>query len=128
MLETEMSRLTLDHYLAIHTVLRRYWLSGHPLFSRLTTREQWLLHDYFQPTKDWSDEDLLKYRRAITELRPSLPSQAGKVIASLDHPRPLHLTAPIGKGKQHTISMQAVVKPEISYDKFARALLRLAKQ
>ena len=125
--EAAMPRFNSHRYLAIHTVLHRFWLEDRAWFSRLTAREQWLLHDYFQPSKDWSDEDLVKYRARITELRPSLPSQAGKVIASLGQSRPPHLTRPTNRhGKQHTISMRAVVRPEIDHRKFAQALLRLA--
>ena len=136
-----MSRLTPKQYLRTHRQLRRFWLSDDRLYAELTPLEQWQLHDYFQPSKNLTDEELLAHREHITKERPSLPQQAGRALskfqawaAQLGLARVRRAKAPIamggrrgGKRRDRHLTVKAVVRPEIDLDKLARALLAVAK-
>lgn len=76
-----MPRLTTKSYLRTHDKLRKLWLKDLTLFSYVSPTDQWLLHDFFRPDKDWSDLELLQYREHITTQRPSLPHQAADQAA-----------------------------------------------
>lgn len=75
-----MPRLTAKDYLRTHDRLRRLWMHDTRLFAELTPTEQWRLHNFFKPDKDWSDLELLQHREAITAERPSLPHLAGRAL------------------------------------------------
>lgn len=75
-----MPRLTAKQYLRSHDQLRRLWLKNTVVFSYISPVEQWQLHDFFKPDRDWTDLRLLQHRDAITTSRPSLPHQAGRAL------------------------------------------------
>jgi len=136
-----MARLNDKQYLRTHKQLRRFWEHNNRLYAELTSLEQWQLHDYFQPSKDWPDEQLLEHRAAISAKRPSLPHQAGRALnkfhASAAHLavrriRAAHTPARVAAGSRkrgdRVITVKAVVRPEIDYKKLTQALIGLAKQ
>lgn len=132
-----MPRLTAKQYLKAHDQLRRFWLRDNRLFAELTPTEQWQLHDYFKPDKDWSDLELLAHREQISKERPSLPHQAGRALAKF-HDKAAHFAlgkvhrakhpvpAKIRKQGERNISLKAVVRPEIDAHKLTRAFVNLA--
>jgi hypothetical protein len=133
-----MPRLTPKQYLKAHDQLRRFWLHNDMVFGALSSAEQYQIHDYFQPSKDLSDLELLAHRDRITKERPSLPHQAGRALAKLRDAaavlsvRRLRMAkAPAGakvrrQGNRH-LTVRAVVKPEPDMQKLARALVMLAE-
>ena len=134
-----MPRLTTKNYLRAHDRLRKLWLQDIRLFAELTPTEQWHLHDFLKPDKDWSDLELLQHREAITKQRPSLPHQAGRALekfwsrsANLAVKRVRAAKVPAGPAKRtnlrdRKISVKAVARPEIDTKKLARAYIQLAR-
>lgn len=134
-----MPRLTTKNYLRTHDRLRGLWLHDIRLFAELTPTEQWQLHDFFRPDKDWSDLELLQYRDAIKAERPSLPHQAGRALekfwtlsANLAVRRVRAAKVPAGSAKRvrqqdRKFTVKAVARPEIDTQKLARAYIYLAR-
>jgi hypothetical protein len=134
-----MPRQTSATYYRIHKQLRHFWLDRDRLYAELSPTEQWLLHNYFQPSKDLTKEQLLVHRDEITKRRPGLPQQAGRAYAKFQSAaaawavhavRARHAAlAPAGRTKrgERLISVKAVVRPEPDYPKLARALLKMAE-
>lgn len=133
-----MSRLANEEYLYQRNRLRVSWFEhGGFAFARLNSQEQMDLHDYFAPSKDLSDEELIAHRVAIAEAFPSLPQKAGKayqeITAHLEQPKlpptPLPNRAARRRptrGPRHVI-VRTVRRPEVDVYKLSRALLALAK-
>jgi hypothetical protein len=128
-----MPRLTDRHYLKVHKQLKQYWCHLDIVYGYLTSTEQWQLHDYFQPSKDLSETELLQHRRGISNQRPNLPHQAGRALAKLQTRAAHHALQrvrlagqPAGKktsSKRHPgVRVLAVVKPEPDLERLARAL------
>jgi hypothetical protein len=133
-----MPRLTDQSYLRIHHQLRRFWLNNYIGYADLSSMEQWSLHDYFQPSKDLTDAELLEHRAAITAERPSLPARAGKAYHTLipivvhwaarlpaARARALQKPGRAPRGNRH-ITVKSVVRPEIATKALARALIQMA--
>jgi hypothetical protein len=120
-------RLSNAEYLKRHQVLKRAWFEFEGRhFAYLSSREQWDLHAYYQPSKDLTDEELLEHRRKIAKDELSLPARAGKAWANLVAGRDTGATRSFD-GKRW-ITLRAIVKPEIDVKLLSRALVELAKQ
>jgi hypothetical protein len=129
-----MPRLTNARYIAIHELLKRVWQENPPTFGYLSPEEQWLLHDYFRPSENLTETELIAHRREITAERPSLPHQAGRALADLGR-TVAGLT--LASQQQTTTSMKrlpkgrrnpkvsAVVNPKLGTKAFARLLVDL---
>jgi hypothetical protein len=124
-----MPRLTTTRYLAIHTVLHRFWHErhGHPL-QYLRPEEQWLIHDYLRISEDLTDAELLEHRARVTKERPSLPAAAGKALKTLERLDLVVVPAQRRRGESAKPVIFPLVRPEIDHHKFARALLLLAEE
>lgn len=111
-------------------------------FSYLSPNEQWAIHQFFQISKNMSDQQLLAQRAAITNQRPSLPGQAGKAAAHLDrlivygpiadpaYQRQLareRKKSPVIIGRPRRLVIRSEVKPEIDAKQVARAIIRIAQ-
>lgn len=132
-----MPRLAAKDYLRTHDRLRKLWLHDLRLFAELTPTDQWQLHDFFRPDKDWSDLQLLQHRDAVTAERPSLPHQAGRALekfwtlcVSRAVKQVRTAKAPAGSAtrvrqEDRQISIKAVARPEIDVEKLARAYIYL---
>jgi hypothetical protein len=133
-----MSRQTSSHYYHVHQQLRRFWLTHDGLYAALSPTEQWLLHDYYQPSKDFTKDQLLTHRAEITKRRPGLPQQAGRAYAKFQERAAIWAVQVIrakhaakvptarAKERERTITVRAVVRPTPDYAKLSRALLRIA--
>jgi hypothetical protein len=136
-----MPRLSNPDFIKAHHRLKRYWevAKGAP-FSRLTTLEQWQLHDFFQPTKDLTDTELLTHRGAISQQRPALPSQAGKAPVRIDEAAaswavaqarrlgiPVPKPATRKKGDTQTIKIYGIVNPELDLQSLVELLVDIAR-
>jgi len=134
-----MPRLTTKDYLRTHDRPRRLWLHDGRLFAELTPTEQWQLHDFFRPDKDWSDLELLQHRDRVTAERPSLPHQAGRAVAKfwttsakLGMRRERAAKAPAGAAERvrqedRRLSIKAVARPEVDARKLARTFIYVAQ-
>lgn len=131
-----MPRLTAQHYLELHAILQGQWLTNPRPFSYITAKQQWDIHAYFQPHRQWSDAGLLAYRKQVTIADPSLPHRAGralkKLIENTRHMEALAVQASTSTDSKHHIgnmkpvAIYPLVKPEIDTHKIARALVGYA--
>lgn len=120
-----MPRLTNDLYLKRHRWLYKLWFDhdGAP-FSYLKPNEQWDLHAYYQPYKDLTDEELLEHRKQISKERPSLPARAGKAFTNLATGKQTGVK--ISHTGKRSISVRAIVRPEIDLKLLSKALIGVA--
>lgn len=119
-----MPRLTTHRYLQIHYELQQLWLSHPDEFSVLSSRDQQVLHRYFQITCDASDDHLAQIRAELTTLEPNLPHQAGRAFKRLKavhlQPHPLAPTKGTRVRGERIISVRSVVRPVPDMRKLAR--------
>jgi hypothetical protein len=134
-----MPRLTTKDYLRTHDRLRKIWRNTPRAFSEVSPTDQWQLHDFFKPDRDWSDLELLQYRDHITRERPSLPHQAGRALERFWTASANFATNQVRRAKQpataqrvrqseRKITVKALARPEIDTKQLARAYINLAHQ
>ncbi len=130
-----MPRLPPHQYLHRHHELRSLWLNTKMTFASVDASAQWHLHDYFQPSLDVRDQDLLGYKAVITLIHPSLPHLAGRAFADLQQHREkqaaaqaLSHHAPHSKSGERRLKVVGVVHPTIKTGRLARGLIRMAEQ
>lgn len=135
-----MPRITNQQYINIHRTLRQLWEDDFRHFEKLSGNDQLTLHQYFAPSKELSDDELLAHRQAVTLEEPSLPNQAGKTWARLQRiiagqeaaytyapARHQPSRVPAGsRGKRHNIIVTSVLRPEPDVRKIAEALIKIA--
>ena len=132
-----MPRLTDEMYLAHRQRLSDAWEFRPGLFAELQTFEQRDLHRYFAPSRDFYDDDVLTYRREVTKLVPSLPSQAGRAYAHFERMvaanrvRRKEVSAQsvraMGSPRpKRVVTVQALAEPELDVARLARALVDFA--
>ena len=124
-----MPRRTTTGYLSTHHQLKNLWLTSQSVFGLLSSRDQQLLHDYFRPSEDLTDQALLIHKATITEAQPSLPNRAGKVlrqlqahVASQAVRRPI-LRTKVSPGGARNITVHAVRRPRPDYTTLSKALM-----
>ena len=78
-----MPRLTNADYLQLHHGLRHLWFDHRRAFGLITSQQQRALHQFFLPTEDVPDAELLQHRRDVSIRWPSLPHRAGRATARL---------------------------------------------
>lgn len=134
-----MPRLTTLDYLRQRAALRDEWFANNAYgFVVLSPTEQFVLHDYFEPTKDLSPVGLLAHRKEITARQPSLPQQAGRAFA---HIRPFLQLAiePVAKrptkqrsrtwtASNRSVRVLSLVNPQLEAKAFANIIMELARQ
>jgi hypothetical protein len=124
-----LPRLSNRVYYEKHLALRQIWNEQSQTFGYLSAVEQHNIHDFFQPSKELSFEELVAHRKRISQQRPSLPAVAAKAVSKLGQYglglRKPRQARPVN-GRQ--ISVRAVVRPEIDVEKLAKAMLELAKE
>lgn len=113
------------------------WQRYPSAFAILTPKAQWEVHDFYQPSKELTKEQLLAHRRQISRERPSLPAAAGKHFDILNDyfrsDRELPKTEPSldrsesaqGAGNRQ-VRVRALVRPEPNLKLLASALVDLA--
>ncbi|WP_156458791.1 hypothetical protein [Microbacterium sp. Leaf179] len=89
-------------------------------------------------SKDLSDDEAIALRKDATAQEPSLPQQAGRAFSQLetvmtaalarrqDPPVVVSRSGTRGKRRGGTIRVRALARPEIDYERIARALLEHA--
>lgn len=125
-----MSRLSNNEYCVQHQFLRWAWLNEQGAYAYLSHNAQRQIHDYYQPSKELTDDELIAHRRQISERQPNLPAAAGKAARQLFYiaktqrqPPPIPRSHP----DPREITVRAVVRPEIDLKQLSRALIELAK-
>ena len=132
-----MPRLTDEMYLAHRQRLSDAWEFRPGLFAELQTFEQRDLHRYFAPSRELYDDDVLAYRREVTKLVPSLPSQAGRAYAHFERviaeDKAKRANPPVKAVRtkdslrlQRVVTVKATARPEIDVHRLARLLVSLA--
>jgi hypothetical protein len=138
-----MPRLSVRKYLQASKRLRRYWDYQQMAYGYLTAAEQWQLHDFFKPAKDWPKDVVLEHRAEISKQRPSLPHQAGRALAKIDEIAPRLAIAGVRRrhapppakparranvrSKYQHITVRAVVKPEVDTERLAQVVIAMAE-
>ena len=125
-----MPRLNNNTFIKRHLWLRRLWLEHQPRYGVLGPTEQWAIHDYYQPSHELSNTELLAHRAAISKERPALPAQASKAFKVLIDPRtnPNRSATFDTDERGRTLRLTGVVNPEIDVEKLARVLLEMAER
>lgn len=133
-----MPRLTDSEYLINRHLLIEVWEQHWGQLAELPTFAQRDLHRFYAMSKDLSDDEAIALRRDATAQEPSLPQQAGRAFAQLKRvmsdalarerePTPLAMqTGRRGKRRAGTVRVHALARPEIDYERLARALLEHA--
>lgn len=131
-----MARLTDITYLATHQQLRSAWLKDPARFATLNANEQWVLHGYFAPEHNLSDDRLLAYRHEVSKIDPSLPQRAGKALTKwrmkeaplATYRERSHSPAPGSKrSRNYEVTVFSLVHPELDPQDIARAFLAAFK-
>jgi hypothetical protein len=134
-------RLTNKQFLEEHHRLALAYESEPLIFGSVTPAEQWALHDFFVPTKDLSNDELLAHRKAITKQQSSLPNRAGKAYAFLasEYQRLLALVdqleaepavmSVVPAGPLHRqIWVRGALQLEVDAGKIAQVIISLARE
>jgi hypothetical protein len=123
-----MPRLSKKRYWKYHKWLKHLWEEDIMVYAAISPARQRQLHDFFQPSKDMSREELLEHRQRVTAEQPNLPHQAGWALkhlqAEIQKPR---VVVPQRKYVQNRgAKAHRIIRPEIDANKIARALLLMA--
>jgi len=126
-----MTRLTHTTYKFQHHQLRHEWLDRHGFaFTMLSPTEQILIHDFYEPSRSFTDYQLRAHRAAITKLRPSLPHQAGKAFVRIAPFLNVEL-APLpkpGRGQPYVAKITSLVNPQIDRARMAQILIAIVRE
>jgi hypothetical protein len=127
-----MPRLSNKDYWKYHKTLRHLWLNHSSIYGYLSPKQQWELHAFFQPYKDLTKEQLIEYRRLVTEVRPGLSHQAGWAMKAmqqvLDTPAQERRGGTRYRDGNKIITVKGIVRPEIDIEKIARALTMMEER
>ena len=93
-----MPKLTNTEYLIRHEMLRRVWGTDYKPFSYLSYQQQRDLHDYYNLSKDSTEEELLKHRAKATKADSSLPQRASRAFLAIL--RPEDRLQPVAEGAE----------------------------
>lgn len=124
------------------------WFGLSSFFTTLTYNQQRALHDYYLPTKELSDEQLLAHRAKMAADQPSLASVAGKAFRQIERTYlevtrgsggdPVRLRALLDSHVHYTsattvrkgvrIRVTGLARPEIDVRMAARAFIEMGKQ
>ena len=108
------------------------------MFAELSPTDQWLLHDFFKPSRERSDLALLAQPESAIALRPSLPHQAGRALsrfwvatARLGVQRVARAKAPASPGRvcqaDRKLTVKALARPEVEVQKLVKPLRYLVE-
>ena len=92
--------------------------------------EQVTLHDFFEPSKALTANELKAHRLAITKHRPSLPHQAGKALVCIA-PFLDAILPPVpvtGHGKTYIAKITSLVNPHIDPTRMAQILIAIVRE
>jgi len=133
-----MPRLTSRDYLTHRQFLRQYWEERDGAgFADLPLHYQRDLHDYYAPSVPISEKQALRHRAEITKAFPSLPQKAGRAYQAIraakdktpnmiaETHRAKTTSNVVIAGKERSIRIAGIAKPEIDHYRLARAMVNL---
>jgi len=134
-------RLSNRDYVINRKFLQDAWEHFPSVFTRLSYNEQIELHNFYQPSKDWTDEEAINHRKLISQRQPSLPNRVGKHFVRIDQhakalqdylanrtAQPVLVTATPSRAKgTRNIRVQGLARPEPDLMRLAVALLEVAR-
>lgn len=120
-----MPRLSNARYYERYEFLRWVWLKGASRYRYISSQDQYAIHDYYQPSRELTFEELVKHRKNITLECPALPSKASKAYFRFIEAN-VAKTAPAKTGGRN-LYVRSVVNPEIDVKALARAFANLAQ-
>ena len=130
-----MPRLPKLAYLQQSMVLRNVWTNDPWIFGYLSMADQRALHDFFLPSRELAEAELLAHRRLVTRQQP--PHRAGKAINRLhmlSHPDgqcphlPARKSTSPRRKRQPQVVIRPVLRPEPDTKKLGMAVWRIARK
>ena len=109
-----MPRISTMEYRASHHRLKESLTELPQAMMSLPANEQWLLHSFFVPTRDLSDQELNAHRKVISKEQPSLPHKAGRALTHLNQNCGVAMTAANGdpaRMRQLLVQMGGTIAP-----------------
>jgi hypothetical protein len=151
-----MPRVTsLEHYRR-YQFLHTAWSGFSILYTLFPIEQQWQIHDFYQPSKDLTQDELLIHITRLKETRPALVNQVGKhvrLMMKVFHnvskdlnvseadqtmalsavirqvaPAPISSVTASSSKDRGRLSVRAVARPEIDMKKLTRAFVMLAEE
>ncbi|MDN5274861.1 MAG: hypothetical protein JWP06_762 [Candidatus Saccharibacteria bacterium] len=148
-----MPRVTPSEHYKRYFFLHAAWTDFNTIYGLLPVHEQWQVHEFYQPSRELTKEDLLAHIQQLTVTKPALAHQAGKhvhlmekvfrrISQELDIPRSEWRRALNAANRQYNPSpgrqestdgrrvdmVVGVARPELDLKKFSKVLLELAKE
>jgi hypothetical protein len=123
-----MPRLSKKQYWKYHKTLKYLWENDIGVYARISPARQRQLHDFFQPSKGMSREELLAYRKQIAAKYPNLPHQAGWALKQLQKEieKPAVVSARLKYAQNAGAKAREIIRPEIDTSLVGRAYLKKA--
>ncbi|WP_064444336.1 hypothetical protein [Rhodococcus sp. YH3-3] len=122
-----MSRLSSSTFITQHHQLKELWNSHQDSYRWMSPADQQLIHDFYRPSENLSDDELKQHRRHITVTNKSLANRAGKAYArfirgeTYDAPS---TTTSSGR----IVTIRPVLRPQPDAQLLAKALIQLAME
>lgn len=137
-------------FLYRHQFLHMVWVGLPRFFPTITLTQQRVLHDYYLPVKELTDEQLHNHQAITAGEQPSLAALAGKAFHALERnyleitelsggdpdrllallrQREHYTTSParVGRLAKHRVRVTAVMRPEIDAERLAQVLIEVTK-
>jgi hypothetical protein len=146
-----MSRITPSQHYERYQFLRTAWREFNKLYALLSLRQQWQIHEFYQPSKELTQAELTAHIKELHHTNPALVHQAGKHVHLMMRVF-RHISSELGVPKleqahalntliqrvnpspvvttknDRRLTIAAVARPTPDMDKLAKALVMLAKQ
>jgi hypothetical protein len=147
-----MPRVTSSLHYKRHLFLRTAWLNFPKLYALVPLHAQWQIHDFYQPSKELTETELIAHTKDLAKTNPALVHQAGKHVrllqkvfryistelgiprtewyralaGSIQHynPSPAHMETTDG----HRYTIVAVARPELDVQKLVKALVGVVER
>lgn len=79
-----MPRVTPSTHYQRYTFLRAAWLEFPKLYVLLPLEAQWQVHEFYQPSQEFTQDELTAHIKALSETKPALVHQVGKHFRLLE--------------------------------------------
>jgi hypothetical protein len=122
-----MPRLNNRTYYDRYLLARDIWHRHQGRYGDLSYQQQRDIHDYYRPSDELAEAELVEHRKQITPERPTLPARASKAFKALVAPdrQPGGIVHTISA--KRAIRVRAVIQPHPNIKQLARALVSLAE-
>lgn len=128
-----MPRLSSSDYYKRYKYLNYVWREQQGVFGELTPRDQWDLHAFYELSKSKSKEECVAYRQQMRKERPGLGQTAARAFLRFEvayerykNPKPVRKSTK--RGPVTGVTVKALVRPKIDWEKLARVYLDAARR